>query len=781
MKLRTLIFIFLLVFGLAPLVSSVLLNLPLVVERIELFYQKAYLQNLRADFRDLDQHLASRNELMRLLAKLPEPGLILGDGGDADQIDHARARYTAWINQILREQVDVTQLLFLDADNRERFWLERDPKTQRWHPTTTRPERPADDFLEAARRLQPGGVLVSPIHIHPESGAEDPRRFMNLYLMSAIGSGETPGRFLGSLLMAIDVGGMAQFYHNTLWVTQDGSYLRPGESDPLRAEAFVDFPGLQQIFSERKLSLWKGSQGNPLIWVPMFTTEKEEPLWVGRAVDPSPIAAFRNALILRVVTIVCVVTLILLLVARWVSLRLERFGQQLTEGVGRVLSEDAPMEFAWKGPEELRALGTQLTTLAQTHAEHVRALRTHAEELERSYRYKSEFLANISHELRTPLNSILLLSKLLADGRSGLRPEQQEQARVIHEAGSDLRDMIDNILDISRIEAGRVELNLEWAEVSQVVGEVIELLQPQFADKGLYLGFSPDPSAPPRVCTDWDKVRQILKNFLSNAAKFTAKGGARVEITPSGDPERGLSISVCDSGIGIPADKQGLIFEAFRQADGSTRRRYGGSGLGLTISRELAYRLGGVIELESAEGRGACFRLLLPIELRGEREPLEAATAPATQLEPRAVAPFAAPRRPQPQGLERHSVLVVEQDARLLMEITPRLEALGLRVLAAVDTEEAVETLREEPQCALVLVDAMLPEEEIRVIINMLRREWTPGQLPILVMAPDSEQTRHARLREMGAEGLLPVPIDDVHLREALGQYLPAVVTTDGL
>ncbi len=771
MKLRTLIFLFLLVFGLTPLAVSVTFNLPLVLERIELFYQKAYLQNLRADFRDLDQHLASRHEMIRLLAKLPEPGLILGEGGDRDQIDLARARYTAWINQILREQVDLIQVLFLDGQGRERFWLERDPKTLQWHPSTRLPERPSDPVMEAGLGLQPGGVLVSPIRIDRERGASDPRRFMDLHLMSAIGTGEALGKTLGSVLLTIDVGGMAQSYRNTLWVTQDGSYLRPGEASSRQGEAFRDFPGLEPIFSERKPSLWKAPEGSPLFWVPLFMTESAEHLWVGRPVDPSPIAAFRNALILRVLSIVLAVVLILLAVARWVSVRLERFGQQLTEGVGRVLREDAPIEFAWKGPLELRALGHQLTTLAATHADHVRALRAHAEELERSYRYKSEFLANISHELRTPLNSILLLSKLLADGRSGLRPEQQEQARVIHEAGSDLRGMIDNILDISRIEAGGVELNLEWAEVLVVVQEVMELVQPQFADKGLSLRLVADPATPQRVRSDWDKVRQILKNFLSNAAKFTAQGGATLETAPSTDSAGGIEIRVRDSGIGIPADKQAVIFEAFRQADGSTRRRYGGTGLGLTISRELAHRLGGHISLESVEGQGSCFSLHLPLDHQAEggaAEPVPASPPlpPLTGGHPGELGAAAT------QHVTDRCVLVIEQSARHLMEIAPRLAALGLRVLAAVDAEEALETLREEAQCALLLVDAQMPAEDACATISSVRQEWPAGRLPILAMVSRSGQTQQERLLRAGADGLLPMPLEEVQLRATLGHYL---------
>ncbi len=781
MKLRSLILVFLLFFGLTPLVSSVVLNLPLVLDRIELFYQKAYLQNLRADFRDLDQHLASRHEMIRLLAKLPEPGLILGEDGETEQIDLARARYTAWINQILHEQGDITQILFLDSDGQDRFWLERDPKSLNWRPTTTLPDRPADDFIEAGQRMNPGGVLVSPIRIDRGAGEADAGRFMNLYLISAIGGTDSPGNRRGAVVMNVNLAGMAQFYRNTLWVNQDGSFLRPGETDRRQGEAFRDFPGLKTIFEERKLSIWKGPRGEQFFWVPMFLTEDAEPLWVGRPVDPSPITAFRNALIVRVLSIVFVVIVVLLLVARWVAVRLERFGQRLTDEVGRVLREDAPIRFAWGGPRELRALGDQLTALAKTHADHVRALRTHAEELERSYRYKSEFLANISHELRTPLNSILLLSKLLADSSSSLSSEQKQQARVIHEAGADLKNMIDNILDISRIEAGRVEVNLEWRDIRSVLPEVVELMRPLFAEKGLYLETRVEPDAPERVHTDWSMVNQILKNFLSNAVKFTVEGGVVVEAARFDETAPGLRISVRDTGIGIPADKQQLIFEAFRQADGSTRRRFGGTGLGLTISRGLANLLGGRITLESAEGRGSCFSLLLPIDrpahLSSEEavsEPIAASSDSGGTGVPDPLPVFL----DIPAVFAGRSVLIVEQSARNLMEMASRLGALGLRVLAAANAEEALETLGEEAGCALVLVDARMPEDDTYDTITAIRRERTSGDLPVLVAAAPEDQTQREKLYGAGANGLLPVPCDEEQLRATLAQFLSDTAPT---
>jgi len=768
-KLRNQILFFLLVFGLTPLLLSVLINLPLVLDRTALFYQKAYLQNLRADFRDLDQHLASRQEMIRLLAKLPEPGLILGERGTNDQIDLARARYTGWINQVLSDQRDVIQILFIGEDGRERFWLKRNRRTLQWHPSTDPPARPNEHFLQAGLGLEPGAVMVSRIRIDPRGGAEDPRQLMTMNLISKLG-GATPARPMGVVVVTIDVGGLAEFYRDTLWVNHNGSYLRPGRPISDKPEGFEDFPGLKKIFSEGKLALWHGPHGEELLWVPMFLTEAGVPLWVGRPVDPSPIADFRNAVMLRVFSIILLLIFAVLIMAHRIAARAERYGQELTKGLGRVLRDGQPIRFAWHGPLEVQELGDQLTALAETHAEHLQAAREHTAELERSNRYKSEFLANVSHELRTPLNSILLLSKMLADRHSGLSVAQQRQAQVIHEAGSDLRTMIDNILDISRIEAGQVAVNLEWIDLRPLVEQLLELVSPLFVEKGLYLRLEAEPDAPGRIYSDREKVRQILKNFLSNSAKFTERGGVTIALARGESPQCPVALSVSDTGIGIPADKQEIIFDAFQQADGSTRRRYGGTGLGLSISRELAHLLGGRILVESSEGRGSRFTLTLPVSLDASH--LDAAMVvhepergPAPELE----SPSMPARTDRFPG---HWVLLVERDVRSLVAETSLLESLGLRVQTAVDGDEAVETFREDGPCSFVLVGALSDQENTCDTIRAIRSAEPSGVPPIIVLDETAEPAREAAYREAGADRSLTKPIDPHQIEERLTNLL---------
>jgi signal transduction histidine kinase/CheY-like chemotaxis protein len=779
LKLRAYILLFLLIFGLMPLILAALINLPLVLDRTALFYQRAYLQNLRADFRDLDQHLASRHEMIRFLAKLPEPGLILGARGESDQIDTARARYTTWINQILADQHDVIQILFVDAEGQERFWLVRDARTQEWRPTAQPPQVPNRQFLDAGLQSQPGAVMVSRIRVDALTGGDDPRQLMTLDLVSPIG-GEQGDPEPGVVVLTIDVGGLAQFYRNTLWVNHDGSYLRPGQPASGQPEAFETFPGLEAIFAEGKLALWKGGQGRQMLWVPMFLTEDGFPLWVGRVVDPSPLDAFRNELIVRVLTIIAVLVLAVMGLARWIAARVEHFGHELLGGIQRILRDGQPLRFSWFGPRELRELGERLTELAATHAEHLRVARAHTRELEQSNRYKSQFLANVSHELRTPLNSILLLSKMLGAEGNGLSPIQRRQAQVIHEAGRDLRALIDDILDISRIESGRLSLNPEPVELRPMLEDLIELFSPQLTDKPVELSLRLELGAPESLRTDRDKLRQILKNFLANAIKFTERGEVRVEVGTRTESARPLVLSVLDTGIGIPRDKQEIIFEAFQQADGSTRRRYGGTGLGLAISRELATLLGGVIEVESTPDAGSRFSLLLPLSLedatpalenRSESMSVSAASEPRDAVDEDTASLEVASESVSDPGAPW--VLIIERDVKTLVRLTSELSRRGLRVQTAADLDEGLETLREEGEgCALVLLAAQVSTEMTCDTIRTLLAETQEPHPAVAILGTADLDPGLKACLSVGAVARLATPVDPDALTGLLAQVM---------
>jgi signal transduction histidine kinase len=302
---------------------------------------------------------------------------------------------------------------------------------------------------------------------------------------------------------------------------------------------------------------------------------------------------------------------------------------------------------------ELLAQQNRDIEVKNTEIEEARqVLEERAEQLAVSMRYKSEFLANMSHELRTPLNSLLILAKLLADNAEGnLSPKQVEFAETIHGAGSDLLQLINDILDLSKVEAGKMDVSPTRIALVQLVDYVEATFRPLTAEKGLDLSVRVSPELPATLHTDEQRLLQVLRNLLSNAVKFTDSGAVELVIRPAGrdvpmrireqlletgslrDPDADLiAFSVTDTGIGIAASKMRVIFEAFKQADGTTSRKYGGTGLGLSISREIAQLLGGEIHAQSEPGRGSTFTLYLPLhpsELppQGYQQPIPALDA----------------------------------------------------------------------------------------------------------------------------------------------------------
>src|ERR1700733_11825870 len=290
--------------------------------------------------------------------------------------------------------------------------------------------------------------------------------------------------------------------------------------------------------------------------------------------------------------------------------------------------------------DEVRATNDELHENARQLAQHNRDIELKNEEIELARRgleekaaqlalaskYKSEFLANVSHELRTPLNSMLLLSRLLVENESGSLSEREvEFARTISSAGEDLLALINDILDLSKVEAGRMELDLVPVSLADVCADVERAFRPLANDKGLSFAIELDPVLPPSIVSDQQRLGQVLGNLLANAFKFTQEGGVRLSIGyPVSDrtslhsdllreADRVIAFTVTDTGIGIPDDKLKAIFEAFQQADGSTSRKYGGTGLGLSISREIAHLLGAEIQVESSPGEGSTFTLYLPV------------------------------------------------------------------------------------------------------------------------------------------------------------------------
>jgi CheY-like chemotaxis protein/signal transduction histidine kinase/HAMP domain-containing protein len=398
-----------------------------------------------------------------------------------------------------------------------------------------------------------------------------------------------------------------------------------------------------------------------------------------------------------------------------------------------------------------------------------RALEEKASELALTSKYKSEFLANMSHELRTPLNSILILGQQLSDNPDGnLTPKQVEFSRTIHGAGTDLLNLISDILDLSKIESGTVTVDAQEVFVSNLIDAIARPFRHEADNRQLAFDVEIDPHLARSITTDSKRLQQVLKNLLSNAFKFTDQGGVRLTATAAiggWNPEHPvlnqspavIAFEVSDTGIGIPLEKQKIIFEAFQQADASTSRKYGGTGLGLAISRELANLLGGEIQLHSMPGKGSTFVLYLPVKYVG---PTNSAGSPGAMLRPGSSSlhnpvALAAPSADRPiehipdDRLEIQPgdsiLLVVEDDPHYARVILDLARDQGFKVLVATRGADALD-LAKQFQPTAVSLDVFLPDMLGWTVLSQLKQNPLTRHIPVQIITLD-EDRQHALAR----------------------------------
>jgi HAMP domain-containing protein/signal transduction histidine kinase/DNA-binding response OmpR family regulator len=415
-----------------------------------------------------------------------------------------------------------------------------------------------------------------------------------------------------------------------------------------------------------------------------------------------------------------------------------------------------------------------------------RALEEKAAELALTSKYKSEFLANMSHELRTPLNSILILAQQLADNHeANLTSRQVEFSRTIHSAGTDLLNLISDILDLSKIESGIVTVDAQEVFMTSLVDMVSRPFRHEAETRGLSFDISIDPSLDRMLLTDAKRLQQVLKNLLSNAFKFTAQGGVSLKLsaaTGGWTPDHPVlrqapavvAFEVTDTGIGIASDKQRIVFEAFQQADASTSRKYGGTGLGLAISRELANLLGGEIQLRSTPGIGSTFILYLPVRYMGSTMESKE-TSRVTPLQPARSFVVARTALAAPEAIlddradlmpGEQSLLIVEDDphyARLLVDLA---HDLRFKVLVAQRGEEAL-TLAKQFFPTAVSLDVFLPDMLGWTVLSQLKQDPLTRHIPVQLLTSD-EDRQHGLAR--GAFSFMTKPSSSDALAEALGR-----------
>jgi signal transduction histidine kinase len=433
---------------------------------------------------------------------------------------------------------------------------------------------------------------------------------------------------------------------------------------------------------------------------------------------------------------------------------------------------------------------------------------------------QSEFVAKVSHELRTPLNSILVLSQQLSENPEGnLNRRQVDYVRTIHAAGADLLNIINDILDLSKIESGAFAVEPEEVALSPILEMLARLFRDEAETRRLSFDVHIDSAAARTIVTDAQRLKQVLKNLLSNAFKFTEQGGVRLRVTTACEgrnPDRALlggtqnviAFEVSDTGIGIPPNKQTIIFEAFQQADTGTSRKFGGTGLGLAISRELSKLLGGDIQLSSSiPGQGSTFTLYLPVNpldwpdaarAVGPEQPFAGGAGSdgvinkenlirdrgdgreqGRPVDDRPVIEECPPLKSQfiserdtAENLIRRKVLVVDDDARNVFALSGVLERRKMKVLTASTGEEAIRIAESTPDLSIILVDIMMPEMDGYETIQRIRRSGRLRRLPIIALTAKAMKGDREKCLDAGASDYLAKPVNTEQLVSTLGTWL---------
>ncbi len=455
---------------------------------------------------------------------------------------------------------------------------------------------------------------------------------------------------------------------------------------------------------------------------------------------------------------------------------LEEQGRTLRESQVQLESQRGELEQINAHLEEqAQVLEHQKEALANSHA----VLHAKSDELRRANQYKSELLANMSHELRTPLNSILILAKLLADNKGGKLEEKQVKfAQTISSAGNDLLSLINDVLDLSRIEAGKIELKAEPVKLAAFIDALVKIFQPAAAQKRLSFAITIEAGTPDQIVTDPQRLGQIIKNLLSNALKFTERGEITLRVFAMA-PES-IAFAVRDTGVGIAPDQQGIIFEAFRQASGGVHRKYGGTGLGLSISRELAALLGGTIVVESSLGAGSTFTLAVPVRYSAgaAAERAQPAAASSTKMQQpsqnaspvmasgEGSAPASAAVADDRESLAagRRLILVVEDDTPFAMILRDLTHELGFQCIVTHTASEGLAAAAQF-QPSAILLDIKLPDLSGLGVLDQLKRNPRTRHIPVHIVSV-ADYRREAL--ELGAVGYALKPVKREELVEAL-------------
>ncbi len=418
---------------------------------------------------------------------------------------------------------------------------------------------------------------------------------------------------------------------------------------------------------------------------------------------------------------------------------LEQTNEELEEQAQKLKEQQEELQVANEELEEQSQLVEQKNQALETARSDIELK---ARQLEVSSKYKSEFLANMSHELRTPLNSLLILANDLAENKEqNLNEEQIESASIISNSGYDLLNLINEILDLSKIEAGRMDLNIEDVYFDELASNMQRNFKRNADAKNITFEVGIAENLPPSFLSDKQRLEQVLKNLISNAIKFTDKG--KVSVIIGTDINERITFAIKDTGIGIPRDKHDIIFEAFQQAEGGTSRKYGGTGLGLSISRELVKLLGGTIGLESVPGEGSIFTISLPQKISSSNEPKKKPEVRSQKVDFKSSEKFVDYPSIEDQRDEikdgDHVVLIIEDDSDFAKILAGMSKEKGFKYLAASTGEDGI-LLASKYNPSAIILDLELPGINGHLVLKELKGNPNLRHIPVHIISA-SEQT----------------------------------------
>lgn len=401
-------------------------------------------------------------------------------------------------------------------------------------------------------------------------------------------------------------------------------------------------------------------------------------------------------------------------------------------------------------------------------------IETKAEQLEQSGKYKSEFLANMSHELRTPLNSIILLSSLLQkNSKQTLSNDDIKKANTIFDSGNELLRLINDILDLSKVESGKMEVIVDSFKSIDLLEQLKEVFGYTAKEKGLEFKIVDEYKG--LICNDKDRISQIIRNLVSNAFKFTKEGSITLSITASKDLTKDFCISVIDTGIGIAKEKQNLIFKAFTQADGGTSREYGGTGLGLSISKELAKLLGDYISLQSNENKGSIFSVNLPNFSNNEHldnnlskintQTLISKPAFIEEKKDKKIKKVEDDR--DILDLNKEAFLIIDDDEIFSQVVYEEIKRGGNFGLVALNATEGLKLI-EKYKIKGILLDLTLPDMDGVEVLRKLKANHETKNIPVHII---SSKDKNSETLKLGAIGYLQKPVVDGDINGIINSF----------